>query len=313
MIYMWTKAGKVTDSSAHYLTSEGGDMRSRFGRGFLILVMLLLLCSFVSCTNVPNGFRATLIDKEGNTFDVFDLTYAYILGSYLGNFHYGISYIPAEYKEATIAVPFKSISDLSLNYSGYSSFAFPAQINLTDGSSLSTRVPWLGHSLSECGFKGKTKFSDYFLELSNTQSVVFHHELDNHTGNTLNRPQGSEGSVYTAKIETWSGNKFTFSDANQFGWYLNDEWFDVRPVLNFKQGTVDGKINFEDIRTVKVLNESEGSALIATTSGETLNVSLPFMYGPPQQRLTYCIGGKLEDLGYARIPLSEIKELELES
>jgi hypothetical protein len=279
-------------------------MSLRFCLGFLPLVIFLLLsCSVADCTSVPNGFRATLVDKEGNTFDVFDLTYVYI--DYQGMVNHKNYYIPINYKDAEIAIPFENISVLSLNTS---------QINLTNGISLNAVIPWLGSSASECGFKGKTKFADYFLDLGNTQKVIFHHELDNNTRTSLDRPGGIKDSNYIANIETWSGNKFTFSNANKIGLYSsNDNWLDAGPILNFKQGAIDGEIDFKDVKMVKFFKENESSALITTTSGETMDVSLPFAYGVPMQGLTYCIGGKLESLGYARIPLSRIKELEIKS
>ncbi len=256
----------------------------------------------------PDGFYAICTDWTGATMEVFDFEYR-------GKYHYSSMwrgqsgtrylyrrYLPVEYKEVIVGVPFADIDAVKFTdtASTENNWEPTLDIKLGDGSTLTGKLGQLGEYAPK--FAGQVAHGDLIERI---REIAFNHERDK------NAPRVSPGkddirgdldSIYTISIKTWQGNQVLFLNGCRVGLDDGYGWGELETSFDLKIGESSTIVDFDKIRSIQF--KGEGEARMTTTSGKTFDLSLPGYD-------TIWLGGNLDKFGPARIKMSKVALLEI--
>ncbi len=257
----------------------------------------------------PDGFYAICTDWTGVTMEVFDFEYK-------GTWWYSSSYwnvssrmeheyrryLPVRYKEVIVGIPFADIDALKFTdtESTENNWEPTLDIKLGDGSTLTSKLVRLGEYAPK--FAGQVAHGDLVEKI---REITFNHERDKNAprlGPGEDDIKGDLNSIYTISIETWQGNQVLFLNGCRFRLDDGYEWQGLKTNFNLKIGESSNIVDFDKIRSIEF--KGNGGARMTTTSGKTIDVSLPGYD-------SIWLGGNLDKFGAARIEMSKVALFEI--
>lgn len=266
----------------------------------------------------PDGFYAICTDWTGATMEVFDFQYR---GSYTwyisarrdiftreyypskrGTEYIYRKYLPVEYKEVVVGVPFADIDAVKFTDTEPTekSWEPTLDIKLGDGSMLTGKFVELGEYVPK--FAGQVAHGDLVERI---REITFNHERDKNAPRVTPEKDDIRGdldSIYTISIETWQGNQVLFLNGCRFELDEGYEWEKLKTNFNLEIGESSNIVDFDKIRSIEF--KGNGEASMTTTSGKTFDVSLPGYD-------TIWLGGNLDKFGPARIKMSKVALFEI--
>jgi len=259
--------------------------------------------------DLPEGYFALVTDWNGKTMEVFNFEYR---GSYYYSSPYinrsshmsylNRSYIPVEYKEIIVGIPFSNIDVVKFTdvESTNSEWQPNLSIKLLDGSKLEVKMAPFGEYAPK--FTGEVSQGDLIERI---HQIEFNHNLDKNASsdNTHFDFYKELNSVYTISFQTLQGNKAVFRNGTLLG--INDEGYRCiyfRTEFKIKFGESTTVVDFSKMKSIKFTGESK--AQMTTTSGKVLDILLLDFN-------EIWIGGNFGKFGPARIELNRISSLEI--
>jgi hypothetical protein len=265
-----------------------------------------MLISIFPATFASNqiGFSAQWTDRSGESIDVHDLNYCfdysyftYIYGASLGRWETKkCVFLPIEYKDVIIGVPFKNISQVD--------FAYPiTTVKLIDGTLLNGKRVTLGESNER--FCGSTELGVVCLPISSVNKLIFNQTSKN--SSSIGEPcenshAALSSSNLTVYFETWNSNSYRFTNATIFE--LEDgRWINARTGINLRWGEAEIYKNLKDIKQMEFHQENRLEALVTFASENTKNLTV--------SESSMWLGGNLDKFGPARIKWDQVRSLEI--
>jgi len=265
----------------------------------------------------PDGFYAICTDWTGATMEVFDFQYRgsypwhisarrdIFTGEYYppkrGTEYIYRRYLPVEYKEVVVGVPFADIDAVKFTDTEPTekSWEPTLDIKLGDGSTLTGKLVELGEHAPK--FAGQVAHGDLIERI---REITFNHERDKNAprlGPGKSDISGDLDSIYTISIETWQGNQVLFLNGCRVGLDEGYKW-NLKTNFNLEIGESSNIVDFDKIRSIQF--KGEGEARMTTTSGKTFDVSFA-------DYNTIWLGGNLDKFGPARIEMNKVALLEI--
>ena len=270
----------------------------------------------------PDGFYAICTDWTGATMEVFNFQYRGSYGYYRAAYRRVVAippreqyfpaesgtrylhrkYLPVEYKEVIVGVPFADIDAVKFTDTEPTekSWEPTLDIKLGDGSMLTGKFVELGEYAPK--FAGQVAHGDLVERI---REITFNHERDKNAPRVTPEKDDIRGdldSIYTISIKTWQGNQVLFLNGCRFELDEGYEWEELKTNFNLEIGESSNIVDFDKIRSIQF--KGKGEASMTTTSGKTFDVSLPGYD-------TIWLGGNLDKFGPARIKMSKVAYLEI--
>ena len=293
---------------------------------FIFAIMYLLSASVwvfadeETGANRPPSFFVICTDRAGVTMEVSSFSYNFVAYDYptpgwIGKTTYERDnprmFLPFEYKEAVVAIPFADIDTIRFTDDEPEEGAWKwgkwkptLSIKLRDRSTLTGKLAKWGEYAER--FTGETEFGKFSLPVEKVRQIAFDHERSKkapRVGPSKDNIKGDLNSEYTISIKTWQGDQVTLLNGCQFLLGDGHKWIELKTEFDVQIGESTNIVSFDKIKSVQFQEKGKPEAQLTTTSGKTIEVSLPLGNS--------CLGGNLEKFGPARIEMSKVASFEI--
>ena len=207
------------------------------------------------------------------------------------------TYLPIDYNEAIIGIPFTDIKTIVFGNAQATSRAWSPSVDveLLDGSALKGKLAELGEYAPK--FTGRVACGEF---IGRVQEIELDHTRDK--GVEKSEPgrdvlHGDMDSPYTVSVRTRGKNEMVLRNACQLQLDEGYRWHMVKTTFDVGFGESNTVVDFDKIDSIEFI-EGDGAKL-TTTSGKALPVSV-------SDHDKIWIGGNLEGFGLARVKLSNV-------